>query len=402
MESVKGGYPLPSAHKINPQGKIEVPLDDMSAEVPVKKDIPVTPKIDKLRNIFSSQAITTETPVAKSDLIDMDKVRSQVPRAETGISDWLTVLAPLATEAIFGGGHAGGVSYGIAGKHALDTVKTNNERSNKLEDKLMEIEKARAIASAKSQGKNALKTLEVDVNGNPIITRMEDALGQKAWKAPEKAGSDRGDIAAAGRQQQLMLANRKEIISSRKNLLQDDQFKLARNRRNTSKFALNLLKNKNPVSDAGIGLLFQKGIFADVGNATAQEQAKYVGPPDAVNTFNRIKGKALRGEVFTPNDRKALAKLADHIQLQADKDVKAIGGQHTAGLSSVGIDASGIINPMLDFTPEESMAMEDDYNAGNAAPPNRAMNPAQNNSIIPKSTPEDAEYLKWRKSKYGH
>lgn len=149
MESVKGGYPLPSASKITPQGKIEVPLEDMSAEVPVKADVPVTPKIDELRNIFNPQTVSMETPVAKSDLIDMDKVRSQVPRAETGLSDWLTVLAPLATEAIFGGGKAGGVSYGIAGKHALDTAKENKTRANTLEDKLMEIEKARAIAGAK-------------------------------------------------------------------------------------------------------------------------------------------------------------------------------------------------------------------------------------------------------------
>ena len=345
MDNVKDGYPL-SSHKVNAQGKIEVPLDDISAEVPVKADIPVTPKIGELKNIFSSQTVTTETPVAKSDLIDMDKVRSQVPRSETGLSDWLTVLAPLATEAIFGGGQAGGVSYGIAGNHALNKVKENNARSNKLEDKLMEIEKARSIASAKSQGKNALKTLEVDVDGNPIITRMEDAIGQKAWKDPKKAGMDRGEIAKLGREQAKLLADRALMTQARDKLVMNKQFQAAKARFQATNDAVDVLNQRNPVGDAGVQILFAKGIFGEVGNLTAQEQAKFIGSPELSQAFSRMYEKYKTGKL-EETDRATLLKLATHMRNRSRIVAGEVAGGYTSGLKSMGIDPSGVIEPLL-------------------------------------------------------
>ena len=125
---------------------------------------------------------------ATSDLVGMEKIRGQVDgmMPERGMSDWLSVLAPLATEAVFGGGKAGGVSYGIAGKAATDMVGKDEARRTKLEDRLMEIEKARAIAGAKASGKNTGKSAELmGPNGEAILAPQEYAFGKQLWKKPE-------------------------------------------------------------------------------------------------------------------------------------------------------------------------------------------------------------------------
>jgi hypothetical protein len=140
----------------NPRGKTVAPAPIISEELPTA---PVSPTLPKLKEIFSTQPVveqpqqpTYTPPVATSDLVDMEKIRGQVDgmMPERGMSDWLSVLAPLATEAIFGGGKAGGVSYGIAGKAATDIVGKDEAKRSKLEDKLMDIERARAIAGAKA------------------------------------------------------------------------------------------------------------------------------------------------------------------------------------------------------------------------------------------------------------
>lgn len=154
---------------------------------------------------MESYAVSGETPVnqytgyempipqyapaqATSDLVDMEKIRSQADAMmpERGPKDWLSVLAPLATEALFGGGKAGGISYGIAGKAATDMATKDEARRTGLENKLMEIQKARQIASAKSLGKNAGKTAELmGPKGEAILAPQDYALGKQLWKKPE-------------------------------------------------------------------------------------------------------------------------------------------------------------------------------------------------------------------------
>ena len=150
------------------KNQTSAPLDVVGT---VSPKAPVSPTLPKLKEIFSTQPTAPEQqapieqprqptytpPVATSDLVDMEKIRGQVDgmMPERGMSDWLSVLAPLATEAVFGKGQAGGVSYGIAGKAATDIVGKDETRRNKLEDKLMEIEKARAKGLSKQfQSKN--------------------------------------------------------------------------------------------------------------------------------------------------------------------------------------------------------------------------------------------------------
>ena len=344
-EMKKGeGKPYPS-FALNKEGIPEAKIQGMGAEGNLPKaEQPVSPRVQELQQIFNPQTVTTEIPVAKSDLIDMDKVRSQVPRAETGIADWLTVLAPLATEAIFGGGKAGGVSYGIAGKNALDTVKENKARSNRLEDRLMDIERARAIASARSKSKDGL--VEVDVEGKPIFKRESGAEGLQAWKKPELAGVNRGEIAALGREQALKLADRNAIISARDKLVGNKQFQAAKARFQATNDAVDVLNQRNPVGDAGVQILFAKGIFGEVGNLTAQEQAKFIGSPELTTAFNRMMTKYKEG-TLDEKDRSLLLKLATHMRERSKKVAGEVAGGYTKGLKSLGIDASGIVEPLL-------------------------------------------------------
>jgi len=134
-----------------------------------------------------AQYSQTSKPVATSDLIDMDKINEQVDSAmpEKTWMDYLKYLAPLATEAILGKGNtfvSGGISSGLI---KSDVAKEEAKRKS-LEEKLMEIQKARQLALAKASGKGQYK--EVDMQGKPIIMRAEDALGRQAWKKSEGNG----------------------------------------------------------------------------------------------------------------------------------------------------------------------------------------------------------------------
>jgi len=128
----------------------------------------------------SSPSQSPYSPVAKSDLIDVDKVRSQAASMmpERGWQDAIPALAPLALEALFGGGKSGGVSYGIAGKGLMDIEEDRVKRQRGLEDKLMEIEKARAIASAKkSSDKLQAKPIRNKITGESFIGSYDPSTG---------------------------------------------------------------------------------------------------------------------------------------------------------------------------------------------------------------------------------
>jgi len=334
----------------NPQGKTVAPAPIISEELPTA---PVSPTLPKLKEMFSTQPVAEQPqqpaytpPVATSDLVDMEKIRGQVDgmMPERGMSDWLSVLAPLATEAVFGKGQAGGVSYGIAGKAATDMVGKDEARRTKLEDKLMDIERARAIAGAKSKSKDGL--VEVDVEGKPIFKRESGAEGLQAWKKPELAGINRGEIAALGREQALKLADRTAITQARDKLVGNKQFQAAKARFQATNDAVDVLNQRNPVGDAGVQILFAKGIFGEVGNLTAQEQAKFIGSPELTTAFHRMMTKYKEG-TLDEKDRSMLLKLATHMRERSKKVAGEVAGGYTKGLKSLGIDASGVVEPLL-------------------------------------------------------
>ena len=85
------------------------------------------------------------TPSSISDTIDGMKEK-------VGWGDILPALAPLLTGALMGGGT--GVASGVAGDYLLGNVAEREKRNKSLEDKLLEIEKAKAKASSKTDTLN--------------------------------------------------------------------------------------------------------------------------------------------------------------------------------------------------------------------------------------------------------
>jgi hypothetical protein len=162
-EDKSAGIPIKGA-TVNAKGKVVAPIQGMQvsgAIPPVVTPEPVSPKVEQIKAIFSPQATVVEQPVAASNLIDMPKVQAQAAgmMPERSLMDLLPALAPLAVEALMGKGRGGGVSYGVAGKGVLDAETDRVSRQRSLEDKLMEFEKARAIAGAKS-GKTLSKQFQ--------------------------------------------------------------------------------------------------------------------------------------------------------------------------------------------------------------------------------------------------
>jgi hypothetical protein len=121
-------------------------------------------KLQELKQIFKAPEVTLKepqameqqpqaaaptAPVAASSLIDVNKVRSQAEAMapQASWSDVLMGLIPVAMDA-FSGGY--GDALDVSGKYYMDKASGIEKRKQTLEDKLMEIEKSRAIAGAKS------------------------------------------------------------------------------------------------------------------------------------------------------------------------------------------------------------------------------------------------------------
>lgn len=308
----------------------------LNVEGVVSPKAPVSPTLPKLKEVFSTQPIAVPEqpqqpaytpPVATSDLVDMEKIRGQVDGVmpERGMSDWLSVLAPLATEAVFGGGKAGGVSYGIAGKAATDIVGKDEARRSKLEDKLMDIERARAIASAKAAAKGQ-KTYEVDINGQPIITPESQALGKVAWKAPEKPVTgltfeQRLELEKSKSGLKKQMAEFKQKAAEKKQVQEQEKYYGAERAkdpftRDTKKVAdaYNKLSQldpdaKDPIQDISVIFDFMKTL--DPGSVVREsEQSLVMGAKSVGDFVDNLADMLKRNRKLTPDQVRGIQKFA--------------------------------------------------------------------------------------------
>lgn len=162
----------------------------MNIEGDLKVKTPVsTPRVEEIKKIFAPAApemapIPPTTPVPETP--------APVPPVEEKGFDWaslLPALAPLATEMLMSGGGTAGESLGISGSHLLTQEGKKETRKNELENKLLDMQKARDLASIKAESKGQ-KYLEVKgPNGEPIITPSGEAAYKEAWKAAPKPPS---------------------------------------------------------------------------------------------------------------------------------------------------------------------------------------------------------------------
>jgi hypothetical protein len=92
-------------------------------------------------------------------------------------------LIPVGIDIATGGR---GSALPVASNYYKSELATNQAKKTRLEDRLLELEKARQLAAIKYAGKGTktpnLELKEVDVNGDPIFVPEQQAIGQKSWK----------------------------------------------------------------------------------------------------------------------------------------------------------------------------------------------------------------------------
>lgn len=262
------------------------------------EDMAVSPEMG-----MQEQAVKTSTPVATSDLLDVKKIREQADSMmpEVSWADIATGLIPVGLDVLSGGY---GDALGIAGDYYMGEVAGREKKRSDLESKLMEINKARQLASIKAGGK--AQKVEVDVNGKPIITPLSEAWGKQAWKAPQKpAGiSDeqwmkrqsylaklKGDL----QNKKLTAAQQKDIMDREMNL--SKEWSTAKFTEGTRKVTDAFRKissisptSANPVQDMGLIFSLMKALDED-SVVRESEQAMAIGArsyTDVVKYFNTL------------------------------------------------------------------------------------------------------------------
>lgn len=167
----------------------------MNVEGDLKVKTPVsTPRVEEIKKIFAPAApemapIPPTTPVPETPA---------APVEEKGF-DWaslLPALAPLATEALMSGGGTAGESLGISGSHLLTQEGKKETRKNELENKLLDMQKARDLASIKASGKEKPLTTSntlpvVGEDGKIRYEMVGEAIGkEKPMDAPKGLTSE--------------------------------------------------------------------------------------------------------------------------------------------------------------------------------------------------------------------
>jgi hypothetical protein len=168
--------------KLTPQQDVVVAVGNAAEETQPQSQAPVAqkqmmPKYSSAQS-YMEQLSTPSVPLY--DSIDAQKIKNKatefLPERTTG--DYLSYLAPLAVEALLGGGESGAVGAGIAGTEILKDQTIREQRQRQLEDKLLEMEKLRAKTSSTKNGRRyQLKNVEDLETGDRFLANFDSATG---------------------------------------------------------------------------------------------------------------------------------------------------------------------------------------------------------------------------------
>jgi hypothetical protein len=106
------------------------------------------------QNMQTTTETTTESPLNRDEYTSM--VQGMMPQATW--SDVLMGLIPVAADALSGGY---GDALDVSGKYYSDKVSGNEKRKQSLEDKLLDMEKSRKVASVKGPTKGMFQSKNV-------------------------------------------------------------------------------------------------------------------------------------------------------------------------------------------------------------------------------------------------
>lgn len=170
--------------------------EQINVEGELKAVEPVSPKVDQLKAIFAPQpqAPQPEAPMQPmaqtvkaisnqdrpvSDLDTMRDIRSEASRnVAGGLTDFWPALVPLAVEALAGRGQ--GQSLDISSKYIMDKVGEDKKDVQRLEDKLFELQKAKAKAKSSDKGSKRFQSVNIyDPNTNEVLkANFDTSTGQ--------------------------------------------------------------------------------------------------------------------------------------------------------------------------------------------------------------------------------
>ncbi len=266
--------------------------------------------------------------VSPTGNIDLKAIRDQVAREgeKTDWTDLLLGLIPVGIDAMTGGY---GAALPGASKYYLDTVKDNKDRNRKLENFLLDIEKSRAIASAKSKaGDKSFQSVNiVDPDTQEVIKANFDKNTGKYY-SPSGRPLDSEKIRAGysvipeewTRRSDISLKNKKIAADYTPRL--DPETGLISRATSEGMAPIGQQKGKlNPKQEKDLTQLTDKFITTDAYKKPAATLSSVSGVEKLLTQANDFKNASAANFA-----RKELAKMAEGAGRLSDQDVEMVGG----------------------------------------------------------------------------
>ncbi len=348
------------------------PMDDKVAEV-----AKVTPKIipEEAQKIMQQMMMPQEQqevgPQAQRS-IDLKGIRETVDKEgpNASLADFLVGLIPVVGDAMAGGQ---GFALDSSSKYYLDKDKSITDRKNKLEDKLLEIERSRMSAKAKADAKTkAAEKLPTTSNVLPIQT--ED--GVKYEWVDKAVGQLRPETKTTGLtlDDRLKLESEKARLKGIQNKTKREQEDLKRIQdmekyygterskdpftRDTRKVAgayNNLVKidpnSKDPMRDIGVVFEFMKTL--DPGSVVREsEQSLVMGARSVGDFVANVEDMVTRNQKLTPDQIRNIQKFASlQYKRRLDTQKQTVDDRYLGIAKKYKLDPSVIVDSLSVGTP---------------------------------------------------
>lgn len=381
-EPSKMGIPIQGGVK-TPSGAVAVKTAPISAGVvPYNEPSPEVPEeiVEAIKQKYREPAEASPMNTPYNPPEDMKY------KPNTGWGDVAIGAIPLVMDALSGGR---GAALDRSVNYYDKKLAGESEREKAFATRLAEIEKERQKQFMKGAGKEAGKLYEaVDENGNQVWMSREQAMGSGLIPKEKKL-----DTASARLAQQKQLADRTFGQNLRKELIKDPDFAKQRIRYSATNDAINILNQRSPVGDPGVTMIFAKGIFGEVGNLTAQEQAKFQGSSAYDRAWDRLTEKYLRTGKLDEADRKDLLDLAVALRDASKEGMKRGVDKYVKSTGALGFDSKSVFDPFLDTSDIPPQYQDLLAKPTSSSTMNRAMAPKSVPAVSKKPT-----YEEWKKS----
>lgn len=385
----KANIPIVGGSKTK-SGAIVAKTPAISSEVKYTPQAPAEVPDEIVDSIKQKYSATQQIPSPLNEPYTPPEALKYNP--SVGWGDVAIGLIPTALDAFSGGT---GAALGRSVDYYNRKIGEEAEKDKFFRQKLAEIEKERQKQFMKGAGKEAGKLYEaIDENGNQIWMTREQAIGS-GLIPKTSASSDRAKQAELNRNQAKLLADRTFGQNLRKELVKDPDFTKQRTRYSATNDAINILNQRSPVGDRGVTMIFAKGIFGEVGNLTAQEQAKFEGSPAYTRVWDRLSEKYLKTGKLDEGDRKDLLDLAVAMREASKEGMRHAVDKYSKSTGALGFDSNAVFEPFLDtsdIAPQYQDLLAKPASSGNV---NRAMTPKSSKVPPPGMTKE--QFIQWKK-----